>query len=315
MFGFGLKSKAKRIIRNHFAYEVSYIGEATFNLIYRQGVLLNQNEFSIAIQYMLVMMNLLVENYLNNTDISDSKEVEDFIQKHTSNINRIIHLANSPEADIRNLIDEVTNRFQSAIPQETQDFEDLGKSKKDVSSLSIDEDGEGTYGHYFNEDDVLEDNPFAIGDIERDELLKKMKSFSIDVLQPTKLYIENCSSDELMVISAIQLFGALDYEGQQKGWTLEQLMEPFSAILKDEPFNKEIGEAFKLLRLFRTTDRTLEIIQLQVVGAGVFGEFTDTKVSNELSVIAEKNRESLTKLMTPLFTKILFQSIKSTLSY
>ena len=75
-----------------------------------------------------------------------------------------------------------------------------------------------------------------------------MKSFSIDVLQPTKLYIENCSSDELMVISAIQLLALLIMKA--KGWTLEQLMEPFSAILKDEPFNKEIGEALNFLGFF-----------------------------------------------------------------
>ena len=62
MFGFGLKSKAKRVIREEFFYEVSYINKPTFNAIYQQGKMIGQNEYSIAIFYMFVMMNVLLEN-------------------------------------------------------------------------------------------------------------------------------------------------------------------------------------------------------------------------------------------------------------
>ena len=62
MFGFGLKSKAKRVIKEEFFYEVSYMYGPLFNNFVQQGKMLGQNEYSIAIMYMTVMMNVLVEN-------------------------------------------------------------------------------------------------------------------------------------------------------------------------------------------------------------------------------------------------------------
>ena len=44
MFGFGLKSKAKRVIREEFFYEVSYMYEPTFNAIYQQGKIKCRNK-------------------------------------------------------------------------------------------------------------------------------------------------------------------------------------------------------------------------------------------------------------------------------
>ena len=108
MFGFGLKSKAKRVIREEFFYEVSYINEPTFNAIYQQGKMIGQNEYSIAIFYMFVMMNVLLENInsyyggkhfsVDRSSLPDDEllkgnliETEEFIKKHTANLNRIIH--------------------------------------------------------------------------------------------------------------------------------------------------------------------------------------------------------------------------------
>jgi len=109
MFGFGLKSKAKRVIREEFFYEVSYMYEPTFNAIYQQGKMLGQNEYSIAIFYMNVMMNVLIEN--KKEFGGDLNEVEHFISKHTSNINRILHQANSPESEIRDMLDQINKEF------------------------------------------------------------------------------------------------------------------------------------------------------------------------------------------------------------
>jgi len=129
MFGFGLKSKAKRVIREEFFYEVSYMYEPTFNAIYQQGKMLGQNEYSIAIFYMNVMMNVLIEN--KKEFGGDLNEVEHFISKHTSNINRIIHQANSPESEIRKMLDQINKEFdkirssgestsQEVIPKEAE---------------------------------------------------------------------------------------------------------------------------------------------------------------------------------------------------
>jgi len=129
MFGFGLKSKAKRVIREEFFYEVSYMHEPTFNAIYQQGRMLGQNEYSIAIFYMNVMMNFLIEN--NKEFGGDLNEVENFISKHTSNINRILHLANSRESEIREMLDQINKEFdkikgsgesnsQEVIPKEAE---------------------------------------------------------------------------------------------------------------------------------------------------------------------------------------------------
>ena len=128
MFGFGLKSKAKRVIREEFFYDISYMNEPTFNAIYQQGKMIGQNEYSIAIFYMLVMMNVLVENINSysggkyyqedRTGLSDDEllkgnlnEAEEFIKKHTANMNRILHQANSPESEIRTMLDEVTQNL------------------------------------------------------------------------------------------------------------------------------------------------------------------------------------------------------------
>ena len=110
MFGFGLKSKAKRVIREEFFYEVSYMYEPTFNAIYQQGKMLGQNEYSIAIFYMNVMMNVLIEN--NKEFGGDLSEIEHFISKHTSNINRILHQANSPESEIREMLGQINKEFK-----------------------------------------------------------------------------------------------------------------------------------------------------------------------------------------------------------
>jgi hypothetical protein len=129
MFGFGLKSKAKRVIREEFFYEVSYMYEPTFNAIYQQGKMLGQNEYSIAIFYMNVMMNVLIEN--NKEFGGDLNEVEHFISTHTSNINRILHQANSPESEIREMLDQINKEFdkvrnsgestsQEVIPKEAE---------------------------------------------------------------------------------------------------------------------------------------------------------------------------------------------------
>jgi len=114
MFGFGIKSKAKRVIREEFFYDVSYMYEPLFKNLCEQGKMLGQNEYSVAIFYMMLMMNTLIENQKEFLgEDKDLGDVDHFINTHTRTINRIIHQANSPESEIREMLSQINKEFES----------------------------------------------------------------------------------------------------------------------------------------------------------------------------------------------------------
>ena len=111
VFGFGLKAKIERVIEDDFNYLVSDIQRPTFNALVSEGKAMDQNEYSIAIFYMMIMMNSLadpMEGY--ERDEKGQKEAVDFIKLHSQNILRVIHLANSPESDIKEMLDDVLKK-------------------------------------------------------------------------------------------------------------------------------------------------------------------------------------------------------------
>lgn len=260
MFGFGLKAKAKRVIREEFFYEVTYMYEPLFNNLYQQGKMLGQNEYSIAIYYMTVMMNVLVDNQKEYQ--GDLQETEQFIKKHTSNINRIIHQANSPEADIRNLVKEVNNN--------------LALIKKKPSQKT-----ENTLHNETNLDNEFEDstNPFALEEEDRLWLLKEMRPLIMTIrASKATLLLEinkqknNISETEISYIRCFQLFGALDYSAQEKNWSPEQILEPLFALAQEEPFNLDMTNIGKIIG-FMSNEKNLknfpEIIALQINGSKI----------------------------------------------
>ena len=108
MFGFGLKAKVERVIEDDFNYLVSDIQRLTFNGLVSQGKAMDQNEYSISIFYMMIMMNSLADPMKGHErDEKGQKDVEDFIQLHSQNILKVIHLANSPESEIKEMLNEV----------------------------------------------------------------------------------------------------------------------------------------------------------------------------------------------------------------
>ena len=87
MFGFGLKSKTEKVLLDHFSYPVSNLKRHVFNALVKQGKSMGQNEYSIAIYYMMINMNTLVEPWddseYENSE-SEQKEINDFIERNGS---------------------------------------------------------------------------------------------------------------------------------------------------------------------------------------------------------------------------------------
>jgi len=117
MFGFSLKEKSEKIIQELFSYSVAPIHAPVFNNILHHAKTTGQNEYSVAFYYMMVMMNTLVTpseaeeiagiNPNASRDDSQQEEINNFIKTHASTITNNIHLANTPEREIKQMLDEV----------------------------------------------------------------------------------------------------------------------------------------------------------------------------------------------------------------
>ena len=304
MFGFGLKAKAKRVIREEFFYEVSYMYEPLFNNLYQQGKMLGQNEYSIAIYYMTVMMNVLVDNQKEYP--GDLQETEQFIKKHTLNINRIIHQANSPEADIRNLVKEVNNNFALIKKKPSQ---------KNVNTLH----------NEANLDNEFEDstNPFALEEEDRLWLLREMSPLIMTIRASQRTLLleinkqkNNISETEIGYIRCFQLFGALDYSAQEKNWSPEQTIEPFFALAQEEPFNLDMTNIGKIIG-FMSNERNLknypEIIELQINGSNINNKASryplrisgEGPFSDSMIEIGNENALEVSKLISDKLLSVL----------
>ena len=289
MFGFGIKSKAKRIIREEFFYDVSYVYEPTFNAICQQGKMLGQNEYSIAIYYMTVMMNVLVENRKEwGGSEKDFQETEDFINKHSQTINRIIHQANSPESEIRNTLEEVKKNFS-----------ELKESSKKVSS----EVSENLGNIKSSEEEESEENIFEMKDEDQEKLKSTLKPFhASSIVSKLNLSSTDLTEDQIQKILSIQLMGAMDYIGQSMDWSMEQLLVPFMTELKEDPYNISLENSGKLIAFINSQDS--DVISLQISGANTFSQIQEllSKGKEAFSVgmmkLGRNNSEEILKLIS-----------------
>ena len=119
MFGFSLKEKSEKVIEELFLYAVSPMKRAVFNSVVYNGKINSQNEYSIAFFYMMVMMNSLITTYdtgdgtidpSEHRDENEEKEIQDFIEGHATTILSNIHLANSPESEIKEMLADICSR-------------------------------------------------------------------------------------------------------------------------------------------------------------------------------------------------------------
>lgn len=106
MFGFGFKKKVKKIIKKEFSCEIDYFHNSFFKYICEQAKNMNQNEYSVAIYYMLIMMNTLIGDERESKS-KDFTYTEEFFEKHSNTIKTILHKANSPQTEILKSLNEV----------------------------------------------------------------------------------------------------------------------------------------------------------------------------------------------------------------
>jgi hypothetical protein len=100
---FQYEKRIQEVIWQEFNYQYQNSPgiNATFKEICATGEARNVNEYSAAIMVMMVAMNSL------GTDVADpemKKEIDNFIRTHTNNVLRIMHRANQPESDIKELL-------------------------------------------------------------------------------------------------------------------------------------------------------------------------------------------------------------------
>ncbi|MDB0059011.1 hypothetical protein N9F35_02270, partial [Gammaproteobacteria bacterium] len=131
MFGFGLKAKTETVLSDIFFYSVAPSMRPVFNGLVTQGKGMGQNEYSIAFYYMMIMMNSLIEpfeshgveidSYKDGTD-EDREAVKTFIEGHAARILKNLHLANSPESDIKEMLQPILEKVglaeSEALPEE-----------------------------------------------------------------------------------------------------------------------------------------------------------------------------------------------------
>lgn len=131
MFGFGLKAKTERVLSDVFFHTVAPSMRPIFNGIVAQGKGSGQNEYSIAFLFMMITMNSLVEpfeshgmmidTYNDSTD-EEKETVKKFIEGHAARILKNLHLANSPESDIKEMLQPILEKVglaeSEALPEE-----------------------------------------------------------------------------------------------------------------------------------------------------------------------------------------------------
>lgn len=98
MFGFGFKGRTKKILQEHFQYTPGAIHSPVLSGIVAQAKASGVNEYDAAIMFMVTMMNSLS---------GQDSRTEEFVNNHVSNIQRIIHLADSPSQDVYQMIELV----------------------------------------------------------------------------------------------------------------------------------------------------------------------------------------------------------------
>ena len=305
MFGFGISSKAKRIIREEFFYDVSYMYQHIFKNLCQHGKMLGQNEYSVAIFYMMMMMNTLIDNQ-KDRDTKDMSRVKDFIDLHSSTILRILHQANSPESEIRNSLDEVNKNFNSLSINNDLNISSESDIKqaiqeKNVVNTAMTEDDSQYSG--VNGDEI---NPFELSDTDMEKLMNWLNPFLSILGMANTAYPISFEPRQINFVRAIQLMGAIDYIGQSEGWSVEQLFIPFSEALKKDPFSYNAAEAFKIIGIISKYSYS-EIISLQMMGARLFTTYheidkskVDREAFKEIMWEAFKvDNEEISKLITP----------------
>ena len=225
MFGFGLKSKTEKVLLDHFSYPVSNLKRHVFNALVKQGKSMGQNEYSIAIYYMMINMNTLVEPWddseYENSE-SEQKEINDFIERNGRIIGQIMHLANSPESDIEETLQEIIVKSGMAKPdnrpvEEVKNHEGLSNYAQEALEES-------------EESDEAESDKDMDALMRGSDFYKQMVTVGMTLMPKP----EGISEYQLKFILSLQLMGCLDYIAQSKNIDQVAVMAALVIRLTDD---------------------------------------------------------------------------------
>jgi len=231
MFGFGLKSKTENVLLDHFNYPVSDMKRPVFNALVKRGKSMGQNEYSIAIFYMMMNMNSLAEPKLFDDEEmnkeyarteSEKKEVNDFIWRNGKIIGQIMHLANSPESDIEEMLQEIIVKSGMAKPdnrpvEEVKNHEGLSNYAQEALEES-------------EESDEAESDKDMDALMRGSDFYKQMVTVGMTLMPKP----EGISEYQLKFILSLQLMGCLDYIAQSKNIDQVAVMAALVIRLTDD---------------------------------------------------------------------------------
>tara|TARA_B100001248_G_C27234601_1_gene386482 strand:- start:98 stop:790 length:693 start_codon:yes stop_codon:yes gene_type:complete len=189
--------------------------------------------------FMLVNMNSLVAPYEVEGKLIDPKEswrdeseVKDFINLHMNTILQHIHLANSPESEIKTMMHEILNNAgmldKESSEQPADDNED-----KDVMSKLFD-----VLNKY---EPILETSMKLAANCEGSKELNQNQFkfvFALQFFGITDCIAQQIKADEMVSMAAF----AAKTTGGIFGWTAEEAGEVFSKIcdVQEEPWAQQI---------------------------------------------------------------------------
>ncbi|MBT3993664.1 MAG: hypothetical protein HOF02_06400 [Gammaproteobacteria bacterium] len=245
MFGFGLKSKTENVLLDHFNYPVSDMKRHIFNALVKEGKSMGQNEYSIAIFYMMMNMNILakpdeeMDIEYKRTD-SEQKEINDFIDRNGKIIGQIMHLANSPETDIREMLKEIVKKSGMAKPDnrpvDDSDIENKSESDEaDSDETESDKDMDALmrvsdfYKQMVTVGMTLVPKPKEISEYQHKFMLSLQLMGCIDFIAQSN----NIDQAPVMAALVIRLTDDLD-ELPLFGWNQKQAASVFHQLLEIE---------------------------------------------------------------------------------
>ena len=268
MFGFGLKAKTERVLSDIFFYSVAPSMRPVFNGLVSQGKGMGQNEFSIAFYYMMIMMNSLIEPFeaegmmIDSFDDKTDKEketVKTFIKDHSDRILKNIHLANSPESDIKEMLQHILEKVDLAETISSS------STKQEDASASADTD-------------------------ESNEVLTKLMEL-LEIYKPILLlhltFIDGCEGTKYLseyqkkFVLGLQYLGVADFLGQTLNADDMTVMAAFAVKTADAGpdaiFGWDVTEAGQMFR--RMTDVQTESWAKKIMING--GESAQLQFSQE----------------------------------
>ena len=93
MFGFGFKSKAKKIVEDDLECFVSSMFAGRFSNVVKQGKIQRPNEYTVAIEFVLQITEHLESVWSEETGKVEKEEIIIDIKSRCDNLNKIVKLS------------------------------------------------------------------------------------------------------------------------------------------------------------------------------------------------------------------------------